>query len=159
MSFFLVLLFAGSLSASKAPSKYAVTGPQLNAKLLKLFPNIIDQPNEQVAVANEETEITALQYAIKYLGLADVRAVLALDNIDPNFPSDYLPLRLAIEMAGASPRGDVEVIRALLQAGANPNGADDEGKTQLIHAAEQDFNTAEMIKILLDSKASLTDAL
>ena len=147
MILLLILLGINTLQAAKPSSKYAVATPKISADLLKRYPNLETEPNEQI------DDATALQYAINELSLADVQAVLLLPDIDVNFPTDYPPLRLAIEV------GNVDKLNALLTAKANPNTIDENNETPLVHAARSDKNADALVKALVDAGASVPLAL
>jgi len=76
---------------------------------------------------------TPLMRAVKRKNHGAARLLLTCDGVDPDKPDNSMlgetPLRWAIM------HGDVEMVRLLAQAGANPNKADDDGETPLMLAS------------------------
>lgn len=99
---------------------------------------------ERIDDANPNGQ-TLLKLAIKRNDERAVKGLLAL-GANPNHPSDAAPVAAAVEMANA------EVVRALVDAGADPNGTAN-GESALWRAALGDRR--EVAELLLQRGASI----
>ena len=92
--------------------------------------------------------ITVLDLDAKLFSLDDQLAVTSRDNIDQE---DYTG-RTALSWAAQ--RGDIKAIEKLLKKGANPDKADAEGKTPLLHCN----NDSNCLRTLLEAGAHVNQA-
>jgi serine/threonine-protein phosphatase 6 regulatory ankyrin repeat subunit B len=90
----------------------------------------------------------SLSYHVHAGDVAAVRALLE-QGTDPNLRTQE-PFSATVLMTAAS-RGDAEMIRTLLAAGARVNAKDSEGQTALLIAANR--GSTEAVKALLAAKA------
>lgn len=98
--------------------------------------------------AAERASSLSLSYQVQAGDVAAVRALLE-QGADPNLRTQG-PFSSTVLMSAAS-RGDAEMIRALLAAGARVNAKDSEGQTALLIAANR--GSTEAVKVLLAAKA------
>jgi N-acyl-D-amino-acid deacylase len=109
-----------------------------NAELLRVFHDAGD-PLEDTAVGIGGGATTPLTVAVQLdqLAAVDTLAALGADVTDP----------LALDLAVSGNR--LEIVRHLLNEGADPNQADRQGITPLAYAAASDFGDATVTKLLL----------
>jgi ankyrin repeat protein len=103
------------------------------------------------ALVNERDDAgaTALVYALSGRYLTTVQALLAARDVDPNLrrADGVSPLMLAVGL------GDADIVKALLDKGADVNSANPKGFTVLMYAAGK--GDLPVVKALLEKGAEV----
>ena len=99
--------------------------------------------------AADEDGMTALHQATFRGSLAIVQAILQVEGVNVNVRSGWgtTPLHNACCSA------DLPILQALLDAGADPNAADDDGETPLFWTARDNSNSVRVVEALFDGGA------
>ena len=111
---------------------------------------ILQQPGGVNVNAGDQDGLTALHFAVCRGSVAIVQAILQVEGVNVNARtiSDFAPLHLACFSRHAN---QLPILRALLEAGANPNAADDNGDTPLFFVARH--SNIRRVEALLDAGA------
>ena len=100
----------------------------------------------------DSDSFTPLMRAVKRKNHGVVKLLLTCDGVDPDKPENicgYTPLRWATIY------GDVEMVRLLTQAGANPNKADNNGQTPLMKASC--YGNMQIVALLRPRATTMSD--
>lgn len=112
---------------------------------------IINSPGKKILNTRGDWGMTALIMATKGRHLEAVQVLLD-EGADPNITDKGLELETALHIAAY--RGDIEIVRLLLLAGARPDMRNDNGRTPRSLAAQQDGGALSLKlqceKLLLD---------